>query len=318
MRESLGALSDQRQPLPKFWRLSRTFHRVRYSAGKVLRAIVDSDTVSQALPLISGAYLAALDLWKDDWELFSAHESLHRFLFWIAILLPFSILFLKSFVKKPKRFESPQATNEILIDFIKSIAAIVSEKADRFRNATPNIRPKADKFAHITKPEDQIPFICRIMVNFVCTQYDLKPDQIDVSILQEMQPEQWEYYYCHHPNWNRLPAADLMHNSSAAQACLESGEIEFHPDKVKSASKHEYVLTKRDRNRGDGSAFVYPVNVRLSDREVRSVICVITYGRQLCHEHEKNDSEFTKKILTEFCNRIELELRLDAIKNWIK
>jgi hypothetical protein len=48
---------------------------------------------------------------------------------------------------------------------------------------------------------------------------------------------------------------------------------------------------------------------------VDCVVSIVTYGNQLCQDHESQTKAITKSLLSEICRRYELELCLDAIKS---
>jgi hypothetical protein len=226
-------------------------------------------------------------------------------------------LFVRGLLRNtPGRFEADETARDVLGQFINSVGAIVQAKIDRFRSKLPGLKTNSNKFAHITHPDEQLRVIANSVCHFMQSAYDLKEDQISITVLRRKGAGGWTYAYRQH-EWNHTQPQDLMKMRSAALHCLENGEELFIPDKIKSAKEGKYHLTRRDKRRGDGSAYVYPLHYETPTETVDFIVSIVTYGAQLCHEYEKQTVEITKAFLREFVRRFEVELCLDTIKTGV-
>jgi hypothetical protein len=180
----------------------------------------------------------------------------------------------------------------------------------------PDIRKHSDKFSRITHPEDQLRVIANATSNFLQQSYNLKDDQVNITILHRRGESGWSYLYKHH-EWRFTPASEIIEKHSAARHCLDTGDELFIPDKIKAARDGHYHLTRRDKRRGDGSAYVFPLRFVTPTVPVMCLVSVVTYGTQLCYEYEQQTVDITKAFLREFVRRFEVELCLHAIKTGV-
>jgi hypothetical protein len=144
-------------------------------------------------------------------------------LFVVAIVAPMLVLFLRGLVGDPQPLDSSEVAREVLSDFLTTVGAIVAAKTLRFRNAIPSIRPNSDRFLHITDPKSQIHIISNAAVGFICKNYGLTEDQVDITIIRRKPAGAWHFHYLHHASWKHTEPPRLMTDSSAAASCLASG-----------------------------------------------------------------------------------------------
>lgn len=301
-------------PLPsKFWWVGYEWKRITHCCLCGLRTLAAHWFFKLLLPWVTGSYYAILDIWGDDWTWISAHKSAHEIAFWWCLGLSLSTQFIGGLVPEQSNLESDQVAREILGEFIEHVGAIVQAKLDRFRSKLGDIRGSSDKFKHITKPEEQIALIASAAARFLKRAYGFKEDQIDITILSKKGDGKWNYSF-RLQQWKHNSPDWLVTRQSAAVQCVASGEPLFFPDKIKASMERHFVLSERDKRRGAGSAYVYPMVFEANSSTTECVVSIVTYGSQFCEEYDQNSRAITEAFLREICRRFEVELCLDMIK----
>jgi hypothetical protein len=309
---SQETISDDQKPT-KLWRLKYWFNRARHRLGRILRGFATHWLVAIILPWITGSYYAILDIWGDDWSWVRDHKEAHEVAFFCCLCISLLSQFLSSVIREPHKLESDQQAREILSEFIGTVGAIVQAKIDRFRSKLSDIKPNSDKFKHITKPEDQVSVIANATARFLQSAFGFHEDQIDITILRKKDEGGWNFDF-RLQQWSHTAPDVLMSKGAAAMKCLEHGEPAFYPDKIKAAGEGKFVLSGRDKRRGPGSAFIYPIGFSNGVSETQYVVSLVTYGKQFCADYDVQSCEITNAFLREVCRRFEVELCLDTIK----
>lgn len=184
-----------------------------------------------------------LDLWLDKWEILQQHIFWCQFIFWIFLGITLIVLFIRGVVEQKVNIVSSDSTGEeILADYIKSVGAVVQAKADRFRGALLKLGKGANKFDHITKPDDQFRVIGNAIALFLRTNYNVQENQLNITIMARVGQSNWNYIYEHQNDWNHNQPNDIMKEASAARYCLESGEELFVPDKHKASKDGKFFF----------------------------------------------------------------------------
>lgn len=304
---------DQDQRPSNLWWIGYAWNRCWHWIGRKLRRIATHWFFKLILPWVTGSYYTILDIWGDQWTWISGYKSEHEVAFCVCLVFSLVSQFLSGLLPAPKKLESDKVAREILGEFIENIGAIVQAKIDRFRQKLDEIKPNSDKFKHITRPEDQIPIIAGAAARFLRGAYGFKEDQIDITILRRKDSGGWHYHFQLQP-WSHNSPGDLMERRAAAIRCIENTEAAFFPDKIKSAGEGKFVLSDRDKRRGVGSAYIYPMFFAPIASPTNCVVSIVTYGVQFCPDYDLPSCEITEAFLREICRRFEIELCLDTIK----
>lgn len=307
------AVSDDQKPT-RMWRFEYYSKRILNWLARCLRGFSTHWTVAIVLPWITGSYYAILDIWGDDWPWVKNHKATHEVTFICCLVVSLISQFLSNVIREPEKLESDQQAREILSEFINTVGAIVQAKIDRFRSKLSDIKPNSDKFKHITKPEDQVPIIASATARFLQSAFGFHEDQIDVTILRKKSGGGWNFDFRLQHQWSHTSPDLLMSKGAAAMKCLEHGESAFYPDKIKAAGQGQFVLSARDKRRGVGSAFIYPISFTDGANKTQYVVSIVTYGKQFCTDYDVQSCEITNAFLREVCRRFEVELCLDTIK----
>ncbi len=277
-------------------------------------SVVQSKQLLRWCGLAATSYYLCLDVlegeaWIDNYKPF------HNKMVYALLLITAVATFFQSHRKKTEEAENIEARS-LLAEFIEAVGSIVDAKLRRFREKAVSLKTGADKFGSITHPDDQIARICQASVSFVRKAYGLQDHEIDITIIRKRSTAQsWTYIY-KHQSWSRGTPNDMMKNSNAAgKNCIKTGRWVFHPDKVLASLAANYVMSQRDKERGDGSVFLYPVVIPGETEETQFVIFMVTYSKKLCDEDDINAKSATESFLREICRRIELELCLSVIKS---
>lgn len=295
----------------------RYFEKLKGVFNRAFVPFVHSKRLAVLASFFVTAYYLILDVWGDEWGWVKDYKDLHSAIFCFSLTVTLFVLVLRHFVGTGEPLQEPDKARLVLMDFITTVGVIVNIKIRRFRTKSTGIKPSANKFNHITHPTDQIAVITNALTEFICKNYELRGNEIDVTLIQQNSSGEWHFYYKHQHSWIHSDPNDIMKSTSAAVSCLQSGEPEFFPDKISASEDGHYTLSKRDVNRGEGSVFVYPVSIEMPTGKVKTVISIVTYGKQLCRDYQADSAIITKKLLSEICKRYELELCLDAIKTRI-
>lgn len=257
-----------------------------------------------------GAYHLCLDVRGDDaW--ITDYPKTHGILFYG--LLIFTLIF--SFTFSKRKDDAQEISNSILTGFIRTVGTVVETKIRRFRSKLKNLKVKTNKFDEITHPKEQLAIIAEEAVAFLSEFCGLNDNQVDIRIIHRKLPSGgWAYEYCYQ-SWTHSDLNTRLAQGSAGYSCITTGERVFFPDKNKAHLLDKYELSKRDKERGAGSVYIYPTVIEAPDANSQYVISIITYSATLCDPSDQNDIDVTESILREFCRRMELELCLTVIKS---
>ncbi len=305
--------ATSKESYPRLWRIKRFWRKLKHNIVSFAHWIVKAKPVALTLPWVTGSYYLILDIWGDKWEIIKNHLPFHEKVFCISLFLSLIALFIRGLLKKrPGLLEADECAKEVLADFITTIGTIVKSKNDRFKEQLASIKKKSNKFSKITHPKKQLKVIASATSNFLQKSYGLKDDEISINILFRKE-KKWSYIYTHQ-DWNHTEANKLVEECLGIIHCIETGEPLFLPDKIKGAKEKKFHLSRRDKRRGDGSAYLYPLNHKTATGPVDYMISIVTYSKQLCEHYEKQTVEITQSFLREFVRRLEIELCLHTIE----
>ena len=303
------------QAFPRFWRQKRWAKRAINGFHNLVRGIAENRLVALVLPWIAGSYFLILDVWGDEWTWIKNHQEMHEGIFWFLLVCSLGSLFIRGIVRPPQALETDATAREVEEALIATVGTIVQTKLLRYRQALPTLKPHSDKLRKLADPRKQIETIAELAARFIRENFGLKEDQISITVLRKTPTSKWHYHYQHHPDWSHTSAEPLMATNSAAAAALNTGENIFLVDKIRAADEGHFTLSDRDRRRGDGSAFVYPIKLATSSGEYAYIVSFVTYDRQLCEDFQTQTAEIAESCLREICRRFEIELSLDALES---
>ena len=298
----------QNIPLKYYLIKKRRFFR------RLLEKIAQNRWLTFIFPPVTSAYYAVLDILKDDLPIIKNHLALHQRLFWIILVVSLLLLFIQGFVEE-KESDKQKIALTLLTDFLATVGRIVQNKLDRFRKKFPQLKPSSNKFNQITQPNEQLSIIARESVAFLQKAYGLNDDQINITIARKKgENGKWHYCYRYQNNWKHSDPKKILPQKMAIVDKVNRGEYCFFPDKIKAAKEGEYCLSKRDRDRLLGSAFLFPVKFEGNQCAFEYLISIITYGKQFCEEDDQPSIEVSQIFLREISRRFEIELCLKSIK----
>ena len=198
---------------------------------------------------------------------------------------------------------------------LEGVSRIISAKTKRFRSKCSAITAYGDAFELITQPTEQIAIIIDEAHRFFPTRIGADKDQLDITVLHETSPGEWDFLATSNHTWTRVSPNSIMEGPSLAKKCLTSGECCFIPDKRLASEQGCYILSDRDRSHGVvGSAYCAPLAFRIGTANYRYLVTFSTYGARICEVGDKETGNNAKHLFDEFVKRIELELLLNSIK----
>lgn len=287
-----------------------------YFVRRCFKSFVQSKPLALIVgPIISG-YFAILDVWGSEWTIVTEHKDVHQIIF--LLLLSLSLIFwvIRASLKEEVDEEASIALNTIN-DFILHIGVIVEKKIDRFLSKIPTLGTRDDKFSLITKPADQLEIILQEAGTFLTETFKLENDGVNLYVFEKKE-DKWNALR-NMQRWNCTPQLYKAHFDS-----IQMGDPVFFPSKKKAVKDKLIEWSTRDvRRMGkkrilqkyDGSLYIFPMSVDVSENEKREYfVSISTYGKRLCDVNDKQTVEVTKRFLREFCRRIEVELCLYTLK----
>ena len=287
-----------------------------FSIRRYLKSFVQSKPLALIVgPVITG-YFSVLDVWGNDWAFVMNYRDVHETIF--LCLLSLSLIFwvIRASFKEEVDEETNMALNTVN-DFILHIGTIVEKKIDRFLSKIPTLGANGDKFSLITIPDDQLEIILQEAGSFLMKIFKLENDCINLYVF-EKRDGQWKNLR-NMQRWTCTPQFCKAHSES-----IKMGEPIFFPSKNAAVKDKLIVWSTRDERRMktkgklkkyDGSLYIFPMVVRISDTEKKEYfVSISTYGKRLCEINDYQTIEVTKRFLREFCRRIEVELCLYTLK----
>lgn len=275
--------------------------------------LINNNITQISLPAVTGAYAVLVEF---DFFLLEPFPHAKKNLLFVLIILTLCVSFFNAIANAIK-IKSEERYKLFLENFMVSISKVVNSKLDRFKNKSRGLTKNGNTFKAITHPKDQIGLIHTEAIDWLKKTFGLEDDDICITIMHTNGKEDKQYFaFATQPKWHHTKPKTLMTNNSCAAKCLERGETIFHPSKEKAARKDEYHLSDRDKRKGDGSIFCYPIVTECSNYTDKFVISIVTYGKKLCNPGDQSEEKITKQFLNEICKRLDLELTLYSIKSW--
>jgi len=276
--------------------------------------ILRNKIVEFFLPIVVGIYYTALDIWGDSWELIKNYEQVHNRIFITIVILTLVFAFYRS-LSDWYNDKAEGRDKEFLTELIYTTSTVVDNKLKKFQSKARNIKYNSDIFRDTFRCLDQVKLLCDKTAEYIRNNFRIDESKISITIIWSKGGDTIRFLHSTNSATKTKPDY-LIGNNSLANKCLERNEPIFVTDKTISYSKGEYFLSKRDHeNNKEGFSLAYPVKLLVSNKEYEFVISVTTY----CNSFSINSSiekQFIKRILLNFCHKIEYELSLYATYNW--
>lgn len=268
------------------------------------------------IPSLTGSYYLCLDVWGDKIELIKNYQNFHEKAFFILIGASLVILCFKG-ISELIEDKVLKNQNDFIQHLVILTSKVVREKLKRFKHEATTLRSDGSTFKKITKPNIQINLLLTETEILFREQFGINKEQLGITIIQKKPKKPWDYKYKTNHDWNHTKPSNLFSKPSAAKECYEQGEIIFYPDKLKAQKDGHYQFSDRDsRHKNKGSIFCYPVKANTPNHDVFYIISIATYDKCICPANDHQQIKAIKTILTDICYRIDLELTLEAIKDW--
>lgn len=266
-----------------------------------------------ALPAVTATYTI---LYEIDFYLLAPFPHAKKNLLAVLIITTLFCSLFNAIARAIKNSSEDRYT-AFLENFMVSISKIVESKLNRFKQKSRHLKKGGNIFKTITQPKDQIGLIHSESIDWLRSTFGLDEDGLCITIMHTNGAENTEYFaFDTQPKWQHTKAKKLLSNSSTASKCLERGETIFHSSKEKAQKIGEYLLSDRDKRKGDGSIFCYPVVTECAEYTDQFVISIVTYGKRMCTPGDVAEEKITKMFLNEICKRLDIELTLHSIKSW--
>ena len=153
--------------------------------------------------------------------------------------------------------------------------------------------------------------------NLLSRIFNIPVDDIDITIINySVNPP--TYFFQNRLNVKHTNPQQLLSEKSVAAKCKKEGTSIYIADKEAASAEESYYLSKSDKGKKGGSAFCYPVLIDSKNIKAQYLITITTYGKKFSDSVNDVDENSTKMILLNIAARIELELELQSIKNYMK
>lgn len=276
-------------------------------------AILTSPLSSSIVAPIITAYYLTLDVWGDSIEFISNHKSVHEKIFFYLIISTCILATLRGVIMHVQKGASVQY-EKILSAIIFFSEALVKKKKDRFLNKAKFLRAEADVFKAITQPDDQIEFALDSAKALIRECFGIEKKDASITIIQGDGNTKWWYKKQCDPQRVHTKASVLMTQSSTAKRCYESGDSVFISNY--SQAHDAFFPSKRTKERGAGSIYCRPIRVNVGGRQYSYILTICTYGKTVGIPYDVKSLESAERVFDGIAERIELELYLDAIKQF--
>ena len=263
-----------------------------------------------ACPIIAGPYYLCLDVFGDKWKWISLHPVFHQCLFFIFIAIGTLTSLLHAIYEYANR-NSKDYSQDVLDCFNN----VVKLKKTRFLSKLSDIAPQSNIFKIITHPIDQIQQSSVEYYTLLARIFKIPQDHIDITIIDDTTAPP-KFIFQKNQNTKHTHPQQLLSEKSTASLCIDRGLPIYIADKNKSEKSKEYFISNSDRIMGNGSIYCYPVLINKSSIQHKYIITISTYGKRFCDSPSVITEDSTKNILQNIAERIELELDLQAIKDY--
>jgi hypothetical protein len=246
---------------------------------------------------------------------------LGHFLFWPIFFGSSAFAVLKSLADSYN--EKAKYNGQYILKKILTCLTIAKEfKLRRFQDyiSKNHGKSKLNPFGEITQPKAQIENILNHVRNAFSDIFDIDEEHIGISIIYRTdKATKWSWLFTINVS-NDMTVASITKNeySSARQIIDGKTTCVFFPDKRLGVKAKQYVNGLLD-DQYDGAGSIVCRDITIgndSERYVRAILSVTTYGQQICAADDYESINKVKTIiLPHFEARLKLELSLLYIKS---
>lgn len=276
--------------------------------------ILRNKVVEFVFPILVGIYYTALDIWGDSWAVIKDHQELHNDIFIALVICTLLFAFYRS-ISDWYNDKAEGRDKALLTELVYTTSNVVGNKLRKFQIKVRGIKQNSDIFKDAFRCLDQVRLLCDRAADYIRNNFKIDESKISITIIWVKGGDNIRFLHSTNLATKTKPEI-LLSQNSLAKKCLESNESIFVVNKKEAHGKGNYFLSKRDDdNNGEGFSLAHPVKISVSSKEYEFVISITTY----CNSFSINsgvEEEFIKKILLNFCLRIEYELSLYAAYNW--
>jgi hypothetical protein len=243
--------------------------------------------------------------------------------FWVYFFMflwitSFLFVLLKSYADKYNE-DSKASGQAVLRSLLQSLNAITIKKCNRFTEYIDTKLPnsKNNPFIDITQPKLQIDCIIDNIQMSFAELFGINRDDIGLSLFwYSTRDVKWVWLKTLNTATN-IRLQDLIKNQESTAYQITSGGASsvFFPDKKVGLLNKQYIEGKKDKQyNSTGSIIARELTIGESN-QVRAVLSITTYGKQLCDENDQNAIlRIENEILPTFEKRLKLELALLYIR----
>lgn len=204
---------------------------------------------------------------------------------------------------------------------LQCVNSVTKFKLDRFCDFIHKNHQNPDVFAFqsITQPKVQIRSILENIQNALSEIFAIEKDDISLCILCK-NDDDWAFLAKINIS-NSLSVKELTTNpQSTVYKLIHSDDKSiFYPNKAIAIKDNSYVPSGKDRDfENTGSVFICDMSIvdaRGENKIFPTILCISTFGRQLCDENDINSIlKIKNKIIPVFEPRIKLETASFYIK----
>jgi hypothetical protein len=228
------------------------------------------------------------------------------------ILAAFSFLLAYADRYDEKAKKDGQFIYALLLECVNTITETKLRRFTRYIN-THKTRRGVNPFFDITQPNTQMESILENIRIAFSKMFGISRDNIGLSIVYKTD-ENASWGWLNKMNiGDDLTLDELLNNPNSAvrQIIDKKTGFLFFPDKKVGIERNQYVPGEKDKATDNLGSIICKKISTNTDNCIQAILCVTTYGCQICDE---NDSETREKInlvlLPTFERRIQVELAL--------
>ncbi len=206
---------------------------------------------------------------------------------------------------------------KMIYDLITSINSYKSFKSYKFIKDANNLSPEYNKYCLTFKPDENISELLSIMNKYLCTIFGLKNYQIGLSVLYNYKDvgndKDWKFIATESVK-NDLSKEELINNPNSTVYKIIKGQAEyiFFADKNDAYKNDEYVLSKKDTQRINGSILCYNFGVN----GIIAALSLTTYDRQICEVGDiESETKLRELAIETLSNRLLTEILIEAMNS---
>ena len=244
-----------------------------------------------------------------------------QIVFWTAIGISLGYGTLKSFADKWNH-EVKNNGQFVLREMLDGANGVTTKKLRRFaafireHMGQSNLNP----FREITQPQEQIETILENIQVALGNMTGISRDNIGISVIyKKFDVQDWSWFGVNIGDDSLIQRIIANRNSTFRQLLDGKKKSIFHADKRTAMATRQYVAAPCDgHHKGVGSIICRDISLSDKDVYLQAVLCVTTYGLQLCAERDKETKDLIEDVIMKsFEHRLRLEFSLFFIKKYM-